>query len=73
MTTEERLLNVGWKKLSHFAELMIFGRNDLRILYEPRTESIERVYNVKEFTTRLLELRQPTPLDLLEIFNEVKK
>jgi hypothetical protein len=73
MTTEERLLNVGWQRLSHFAELTILGRENKRLLYAPKTDSVERIYTVSSSNERLFDLRYPTSIDFLDMFNEVKK
>jgi len=73
MTTEERLLNVGWQRLSHFAELTILGRGNIRLLLAPKTDSVERIYTVSSSYQRLFDLRYPTSIDFLDMFNEVKK
>ena len=72
MTTEKRLLNVGWVSLSHFAELTILGRGNTRILYAPQSDTVERIYTVTFSSQHLFDLRFPTAYDFLTIFNPIK-
>lgn len=73
MTTTEKLERKGWVYLTNFAQLEIFGRLDNRLLYDPRTDSIYRIYTVNKDNQIINDLRVPTDLDLLDIFYNGKE
>lgn len=67
-TTLDKLVGANWVNLSSFGNLEIYGRESLRILYDPSTDSIMGWYRIERDS--LLDLHKPTYLDLLNFFKK---